>query len=224
MRKIVLVNLLLVANLIAINSQQKLRFSIFVNPCINWLSSDVKTVKSDGATFGFDAGLTMDKFFAPNYAISTGISIGSLGGNLRYDSITPFSTHTGDVKVPAGSTVKYKLQYITVPLGLKFKTNEIGYFTYFAHLGFTLQANIKATGTSTDASQTLDNDNISENIGFFNLGYHIGGGVEYSLGGNTAIVIGITYTNGFVDITSNPSNPDDKITTSSFAIRLGVLF
>jgi opacity protein-like surface antigen len=221
MRKIVLVNLLLVANLIAVSSQQKLRFSIFVNPCFNWLSSDVKSVKSEGATFGFDAGLTMDKFFAPNYAFSTGISIGSLGGNLRYSDSTNFRTHTGDVIVPPNTDVKFKLQYITIPVGLKFKTNEIGYFTYFAHLGFTLQANIKATGTTSGISHALDNDNIGEEIGFFNLGYHFGGGAEYSLGGNTAIVIGFTYTNGFIDITQNP---DDKITTSSFAIRLGVLF
>ena len=203
------------------NAQQKIRFSVFVNPCINWLSSDVKTIKSDGATFGFDAGLTMDNFFAENYAFSTGISIGSLGGNLRYDSSTSFRTNTGDISLPGGSSVKYKLQYITIPVGLKFKTNQIGYFTYFAHLGFTLQANIKATGTSSGESNALDNDNISKEVGFFNLGYHIGGGLEYSLGGNTAIIVGITYTNGFIDITQNP---DDKITTSSLAIRLGVLF
>jgi len=221
MRKSVLIPALLFANIIAISSQQKIRFSVFVNPCINWLSSDVKTIKSDGAAFGFDAGLTLDKFFAENYAFSTGISIGSLGGNLRYDNKTIFRTSIGDTTVPAGSSVKYKLQYITIPVGLKFKTNQIGYFTYFAHLGFTLQANIKATGTSSDASRALDDDNISEEIGFFNLGYHIGAGAEYSIGGNTALIFGVTYTNGFVDITRNP---DDKITTSSFAIRLGVLF
>ncbi len=221
MRKSILISIILFANIIAVCAQQRIRFSVFANPCINWLSSDVKTIQSDGASFGFDAGLTMDKFFAENYAFSTGISISSLGGNLRYDNKTIFRTSSGDTAVPAGTSVKYKLQYITIPFGLKFKTNQIGYFTYFAHLGFTLQANIKATGTSNDASQTLDNDNISEEIGFFNLGYHIGAGAEYSIGGNTALIFGITYTNGFVDITKNP---DDKITTSSFAFRLGVLF
>jgi hypothetical protein len=221
MRKIVFIEILLFANMIAIGAQQKLRFSVFANPCINWLSSDVKTIKGDGAAFGFDAGLTMDKFFASNYAFSTGVSIGSLGGNLRYGNSTSFRTPLGDTAIPAGSSVKFKLQYITIPLGLKFKTNEIGYFTYFAHLGFTLQANIKATGTTSGSVHVLDNDNIGEEINFLNLGYHIGAGTEYSLGGNTALIIGITYTNGFIDITQNS---DDKITTSSFAIRLGVLF
>jgi opacity protein-like surface antigen len=221
MRKIVLIGLLLSAFFASGSAQQRLRFSVLVNPCFNWLSSDVKTIESNGANFGFDAGLTMDKFFAENYAFSTGISIGSLGGNLRYSSNTVFRTTLGDTAVPAGSSVKFKLQYITVPLGLKFKTNQIGYFTYFAHLGFTLQANIKATGTNTGTPRVLDDDNISDEISFLNLGYHIGAGAEYSLGGNTAVVFGITYTNGFVDITQNS---DDKITTSSFAIRLGILF
>jgi opacity protein-like surface antigen len=77
--------------------------------------------------------------------------------------------------------------------------------------------NIKATGISGN----LLNDNISDEINLFNMGYHFGAGAEYSLGGNTAVVFGITYSNGFSDITKNTN---DKITTSSFAIRLGLLF
>jgi len=104
---------------------------------------------------------------------------------------------------------------------LKFKTKEIGYLTYFAHLGLTTQMNIKATGTSSDANSSLADDNISDEINFFNLGYHIGAGAEYSIGGNTALVFGLMYTNGFTDITSSS---DDKITTAGIALRLGILF
>jgi hypothetical protein len=206
-------------------AQQKLRFSIFANPCFNWLQSDLKTVQSGSISLGFDAGLTVDKFFADYYAISSGVSIGSAGGNLKYTGPTAgffnFKSHGKTIKVPNNTTIKFKLQYITIPIGLKFKTKEIGYLTYFAHLGLTTQMNIKAIGTSSDANSSLADDNISDEINFFNLGYHIGAGAEYSIGGNTALVFGLTYTNGFVDITSSSG---DKITTASIALRLGILF
>ena len=40
------------------------------------------------------------------------------------------------------------MQYINIPLGLKLKTNEIGYFTFYANLGLDAGINIKALGTS----------------------------------------------------------------------------
>jgi opacity protein-like surface antigen len=200
--------------------QQKVRFSVFVSPAINWLQSDVKQVTNEGPVMGIDAGLTADFFFAERYAFSTGMSIGSFGGNLYYSNPTDFKVH-GDVITVPPSTVKYRLQYLSIPIGLKLKTVQIGYMTFFADLGFTIQINVKATGTSNDSQQSLSNDDISDEINTFNLGYHFGLGTEYSLGGNTAVILGLTYTNGFLDITANKS---DKITLSGIALRVGLLF
>ena len=161
----------------------------------------------------------MDKFFAQNYALMTGISIDNTGGNLTFDNEEKLKISGPDTILNAGSTVHYKLQYINIPLGLKLKTNEIGYLTFFTHLGVNGGINIKATGEVDDFE--LDNENISEEIKLFNLGYYIGAGVEYSIGGNSAIILGLTYTNGFIDITTDN---DNKITLSNFAIRIGILF
>lgn len=218
-----LVSVLLILFSLTITAQSKYRFTVFANPCINWLSSDVKKVKSGSAVFGYDLGLNVDKFFAERYAISSGVSIGTLGGKLQYSEQTDFSVHGIDttIHVKANSTVDYNLQYISVPLGVKLKTNEIGYFTYFANLGLTTQMNIKATASSNDSPTSLDNDNISDEISLFNLGYHFGLGAEYSLGANTSVVFGFTYSSGFNDVTKSKS---DVITTNSFAFRLGMLF
>jgi len=67
----------------------------------------------------------------------------------------------------------------------------------------------------------LNNENISDEVKLFTLGYFIGAGIEYSIAGSTAIVVGITYTNGFIDITPDSNN---KVTLSNFALRLGILF
>ncbi len=200
-------------------SGQGIRFTVIADPQLSWLSADASNVESNGNHLGINVGLSVDDFFAPNYALSTGITIGNTGGELKYSNPLPVSVHGEKDTLPANTSLKYKLQYITVPLGLKLKTNEIGYTTFFAHLGLESGLNIKATG---DANQgDLENENISDDIALFRLGYYIGGGVEYSLGGSSAIVAGLTYSNGFTDITKDS---DNKATLSYLAIRLGVLF
>jgi len=198
---------------------QNTKFTVFVDPKFSWMTPDLKDVDSDGSKLGVNIGLNVDKFFAPNYAFMTGISIDNTGGFLKYTNQEPIKTNGGMDTIPAGNSLEYKLQYISIPLGLKLKTNEIGYFTFFTHLGVNASVNIKATGEVE--GYELENDNISDEIKLFNLGYYIGLGTEYSIGGNTAIVLGLTYTNGFVDITTDSNN---KVTNSNIAIRIGILF
>jgi hypothetical protein len=110
----------------------------------------------------------------------------------------------------------YKLTYIQLPVGLKFLSNEIGYTTFYAHLGFLPEFCV-------DAKLELDRDeNIYDDMNLFNLSYYFGGGIEYSLGGSTAINIGLIYKNGFVDITD--TKPNDKVTMSNIAFRAGLIF
>ncbi len=216
MKKYLFISILALISIKAFS--QNTRFTVFVDPQFSWMSSDIKTVESDGSKFGVNIGLNLDKFFAPNYALMTGISIDNTGGNLIFRDSTTLKTNGGDEELPEGSTVHYKLQYINIPLGLKLKTNEIGYLTFFTHLGINGGINIKATGEVDDFE--LENENISDEIKLFNLGYYIGAGVEYSIGGNSAIILGLTYTNGFIDITDD----SDKVTLGNFAIRIGILF
>jgi len=219
MKKCLLISILLVSSIQLFAQNTNLRFTVFVDPKFSWMNSDINTIDNDGSKFGVNIGLNVDKFFADNYAIMTGISIDNTGGNLTFNYQKDLKTGNGDEPLNIGSTVKYKLQYINVPLGLKFKTNEIGYWTFFTHLGLNGGVNIKATAEVDDVE--LENENISDEVRLFNLGYYIGAGTEYSIAGNTAIVLGFTYTNGFVDITDGE---DSKVTLGNFAIRIGVLF
>ncbi len=198
---------------------QSLRFSLLGEPQLSWMVPDKKDITSKGALFGINAGLGIDYFFAENYAFSTGISINNIGGKLEYPDTLNFTTSDGKLSVPAGNEITYKLQYINIPLGLKFKTNEIGYTTFSANLGVTPMINIR--DRASDKSESLDNADISEDIMLFNLNYFINIGVQYSLGGSTAVFGGIGYSSGFADVTSRSL---DKITISTFSLRLGILF
>jgi len=198
-------------------SSQNFTFTVYGEPQLSWLNADANNVENAGVRMGFNGGLNFDNFFAENYAFSTGISINKIAGKLTYNYDKDFVANDGTYTLDSAGTAEYDLQYIDIPLGLKFKTIEIGYTKFFAHLGLNAQINIKATGTLPDQS----NLNISEEVNWYNAGYYVGGGIEYSLGGTTAIVVGLTYKNGFLDVTADENN---KATSENVSLRLGILF
>jgi hypothetical protein len=216
MKKILLI-LLLVTPVIL--EAQGLRFSVLADPQFSWMVPDMKNVTSKGAVTGINTGIGMDFYFAENYAFSTGLTINNIGGKLQYADTVAFSVNIGTVKVPPGNTITYNLQYIDIPLGLKFKTNEIGYITYFANLGITPMLNIRSR--ASDVSKKIEKDNISQEINSLNMNYFINVGIQYSLGGSSAIIGGLGYSSGFMDVTALET---DKVTVNSFTIKLGILF
>jgi hypothetical protein len=202
---------------------QELRFGVFANPLISWMKTDVSAIQNNGSKIGFDAGLMLDKYFTKRYAFATGISIHSMGSMLKYtEGKRGFQTSSSVIDLDNNAEVKYKLQYIHVPLALKFRTTEIGYITYFAQLGLNPMVNIKANADIKSAN--LTNANVNKEINLFYLAYHISGGIEYKIVGNTAILVGITYMNGFTDITDNGGYTTEKAVMHCFELRLGVFF
>ncbi len=200
----------------ALYSQNEFTFTVFGEPQISWMAPDSKDVEGVGSQISFNAGFNFDNFFAERYAFSTGLSINSIRGKLLYKDTKNLEASDTTYQLTNGE-VKYSLQYINIPIGLKFKTIEIGYTKFFAHLGLDAAINIKSSADFPNAEDV----NISKEINWYNLGYYIGGGIEYSLGGSTALVGGLTYKNGFMDITKSNNN---KVTSGTVSLRLGILF
>jgi hypothetical protein len=183
------------------------------------MNSDSKKIDRDGANFGFGGGLALDNYFKENYAFSTGIFILGTGGNLRFQDSIEFKSDGVLDTLPPGSTAKYKLQYITIPISLKLKSNEIGYSRFYAHLGINTHLNVKATGDVDLAG--ISGEDIKDEVQFFNLSYFFGGGLEYSLGGNTALIGGLYWTSGIWDISRNEAY---RAHFGSVSLRVGVKF
>jgi len=196
---------------------QKYSFTVYAEPQVTWLSPDSRNLDSDGSMIGFNGGLNFDNFFTDNYAFSTGISINNVNGRLKYAEGGNLQGLDSLYSVESGEVAEYRLQYINIPIGLKFQTVEIGYTRFYAHLGLDTYVNIKSKANL----QHEENIDIEEEVQWYNLGYYIGGGIEYSLGGTTALVAGIAYNNGFTDITVAT---DEKVTTGTFSLRLGIKF
>lgn len=204
--------LLTVCNL----SAQKIRFGFQANPQLNWLNSNKTNINSEGKLLGLSTGIELDIFFAENYAFSTGVFINSAGGKLSYQDTLQISP---DENIYSINNIEYRNQYLSFPLGLKFKTIEIGYSSFWLNPGLTPMFKLKASANLPD--QNIENIDFSDETNWFNMNYFIEAGIEYSLGGNTAIVGGLGYYSGIMDITNLSS---DKISSASVALILGIIF
>ena len=218
MRRILVTTLILGA-FISIYAQNPIKFSVQVDPQFAWFNSDDNAVKPNGSIFHMQVGLQMDYFFAENYAFALGVGINNLGGNLLYSDSTEFSSKGEILLVEPGQSVKMNLQYIDIPIGLKLKTEELGYTTFFLQLGFNPMININSKASTDDG--TMDKEDIRENIHLFNLGYHAGIGLEYQLGGSTALVGGLRWSAGLTDVSDNDRA---NVKTNALTIHIGVLF
>ncbi len=219
MKRILLIIFSLGAIVTASAQTTGVRFSVHVDPQSAWFNSDENDVDPDGSIMHINAGLNMDYFFAENYAFVLGFGINNIGGKLLYADSTIFLSKGDSLLLEPGQSAKLNLQYIDIPIGLKLKTEEMGYATYFLQLGFNPMFRLNAKATSDDAS--FDKEDISESTILFNLGYHVGAGVEYKLGGSTALIGGVRWTGGLTDVTDNDRA---NVKTNAISINLGILF
>lgn len=212
MKKIILSLGLILIVLSSVKGQEanSIRLSFVVEPQFSWLRPDVDGAESRGSRGGYNFGIVLDRFFAENYAFSTGLTINTTGGKLEYSDV-----ENADIPEPELGDKDYKLRYLEIPLGLKLRSNDFRRFNIYGRFGLSPQINIEAKD---------DNDNnINEQVRLFDLGYHLGGGLEYSIGGSNAFMFGLTYHNGFLDITDEPYF-DDKTTLGRLVFEIGFIF
>lgn len=199
---------------------QDLRFGVFVEPQVDWFQVERRTASSDGVLMGINGGLVVNKYFAKNYAFATGLSIGTQGGKLLFSDTTTLITYENEpVTINGQGTVNYRLQYITIPMGLKLKSNQIGYFSFNVVLGFSGQININAKSVNSTI-QELDNVPLDKEINLFNMGYYFGAGVDYSITEDTSLTLGFVYHNGFINLMTDKP----KVHSRALALRVGVIF
>ncbi|HUW05271.1 MAG TPA: porin family protein [Williamwhitmania sp.] len=198
---------------------QEYRFGIFADPQFSWLKTDNNKLNSDGVRTNFNVGMVMEKYFAKRYAFLSGVSLSGLGGQLTYKEPVTISTADSLYHLAAGTGVMYKLQYLDVPIGLKFCTNEIGYFTYYAHIGFTGHILVRSRVDIDKAG--VSDENVKDEVNFFTASYQIGAGAEYSLGGSAALQLGVTYSNGIIDVLKSSQY---NAVNSCVSIRVGIMF
>ena len=186
------------------------RISLVLEPAISWMKSDYQGSTSPGILPGYNFGIKIDHFFGDNYAFATGLTVNTAGGKIGYPekSKTDYSRKSINIQT-------YRLKHIEIPLGLRLRSGDLRRINIYGRFGLSPQINIKA---SDNKGVSMDNE-----IKPFDLGYHLGGGIEYSLGGRNALMFGLIFNNGFVDITKK-NGYADKAILNRLTFEFGFIF
>ncbi|MEM6831499.1 MAG: porin family protein [Bacteroidota bacterium] len=238
MKKIVTLSFFLCLTISAFS--QQFRLGLQASPAFTWLNTNDNSMTGDGGNLAFKLGPIGEYYFQENYAFIGGLNLvfgagGSLehtfGGNLLPGTAASSNT-IGLDSLPAGVDIQYNLQYLEIPFGLKFRTNEIGYFRYFAEIPFYVGVNLQGRGNITGTGIDTDKENIGPDVNAINVSWGIGGGVEYILTENTSLIGALSFQSGFVDVTqtgtqnaANGEQPENsKVTINALNIKIGVMF
>ncbi len=247
MKKIIFVIALFALSFSAVQAQSgDFRFGFQASPSLSWMSTNVNYVNANGTIPGMKLGVIGEYYFRPEYAFIGGLGFAfNTGGRLRHDFSGTYWTETdlgiGVDTLAAGTNLKYNLQYVEIPFGLKMRTREFGYLRYFAEIpvftiGFesTARGTISASTKVSEDPQAIEDLNIKEEINSLALSWGFGGGAEYSLSQSTSIVGGIFYQRYFTDITDDNGTTfhnsrgdvknNEKTVISNLTLRLGVIF
>jgi long-subunit fatty acid transport protein len=197
------------------NANAQLRLGLTAHPNFGFLK--VENGKSNGISTGFTYGLMSDNEFEENYCFSTGLLITTINGSGAIINYAPYHIGTATTDYD----VKFKMQYIQIPLSIKLKTDEQNDMKWFGQFGLTTDFRISAKQDVQRANQTIaDNVNASDYTKFFRAGMIIGGGAEYRLSGKTSLMGGLTYNNGLTNI----GKKEQTIKNHYVAINFGIFF
>ncbi len=207
-------------------NQPYISFSVHFDPLISWFSTDSYDTRSDGVVPGFNFGVTYSKYFSPNYSFSSGMNIIRAGGRLVNRETSQFELkdyYSTVYSIPAGEDITYRITYLSVPLGLKLQTNQIGYGRFFTDVGF--DPKIVIGGRADIPSINIRDGNATHELNLFNLAFHVMAGMEYPLSGNNYFIVGMGFETNLFDVTKdNGDQPMNVVSQKMVSVRLGITF
>jgi hypothetical protein len=176
--------------------------------------------KSKGTNLGFAYGLMADFNFAEHYSLNTGISITTINGKSTEINAMPYHAVFSST-APVAYDLKYKMQYIEIPLIVKLKTSKIGELKWFGEFGLSNGFKTRARQDAKTATKVWAEDsNSSEWTRFYRAGLIVGGGGELDLNEHTSLMVGLSFNNGLTNITTSKN----AVRNHFVSLNLGVFF
>ncbi len=221
-------------------AQGEFRFGLKGSSNFGWVGGTSKNIVNDGTTVAFGYGIMGDYYFKPNYGISAEIMLSNIKSKFTVTEPLVFNSVPGDTVNDL--RYEYNIQYLDIPLTMKFRTKEIGDMTYFGQfgvsMGFALNAktSIVSTGlpkfiSDQEPTEYRVNDaegdaftvnNFDDKVFLFRLPLIIGGGIEYKMAGSTSLQGGVRIANTFTDMFVKDKTAIAK--NNYVALSIGVLF
>ena len=177
------------------NKLKNARMGLYVAPAINFIQTDSKDIETNskpGVVYGYALEVALNEF----HRLESGFGITYKGGVLSQNQI-----------------IDYKVQYLTVPIFIKMRSREIGYFNYFARIGPSINLKIKEMISPNTLNKTT-------NPGLIDISIFIG--MEYSLGGKTSVEGSVFFNNNITNALGDNNDPDALF--HQIGLRFGFLF
>jgi len=196
----------------------QVRLGLTAHPNFGFLK--IENGKGNGVSTGFSYGLMSDFEFAENYCFATGLTVTTINGKGTILNYAPY--HMVSSSTNAEYDVKFKMQYIEVPLSIKLKTDEQNDMRWYGQFGLTADIRIGARQDVKNSSNAVmaDDAKATDFTKFLRAGMIIGGGMEYRLSGKTSLMTGLTYNNGLTNIAKN----NQSIRNHYVGLNIGVFF
>ncbi len=240
-----------------LSGQEKaFRLGFQTSPVFSGVNNKDNLIIKNGGSFGLKLGAMGDIYFKNNYSFTLGLNIAfheggqflyEIGGNyLPNSDLSDELLQTGDKPLPDGVKITYKLQYLEFPVGFKIRSTGDGYVKYFLEAPvFTFALLTRGRGDIETDDYIKEQENIYKDLSVANVFWGFGGGLEYSISQNNALIGGIYYQNGMFDFTrddghtaienpkEDPNDPtddyfkdaeDSRATVHNIVIRLGIMF
>lgn len=194
------------------------RLGLTAHPTFGFIKAE--NGKADGVSLGFAYGLMGDFNFAENYSFTTGLTVTTINGKSTEINPQPYAANTSQTGNLAYN-LKYKMQYIEVPLTIKLKTSKLGNLRWFGQFGLSNDFRIGAKQNAKLGNQVLaDDSNATDWTRFYRAGLIIGGGAEFDIDGHTSLMTGLTLNNGFTNISTN----ENVVRNHFVSLNIGVFF
>ena len=213
---------------------KKVELSIRLAPMISMprVIDESKTwdLESGGEKLKFSGGISIDKFFQENVAMSTGLWYSSKRSTVDYRSVDNVYQGTAD----------YDLQYLDIPFLLKGFTNNITEkMKIYFQVGGTFGIKVGERYAGNDINNKPSSNTYAK---WYDASFLIGSGVELNIGTSNKVYAGIDYNHGLTNIVKNdyfegldsggttieassvPNKNDYKIKNSSIALVIGFKF
>lgn len=226
MRKVILIMFLLL-NIAVVKAQRnfmqenRVRLGFKLDPTVFWLQPQESGVDRNGSRAGVSFGIMADFLLdeTGRYAIASGLQVSTTGSTLKYEANKGLEDYK---QIPA--EYKLKLTYVEIPFALKLKTDTDNGFGLWGQFGTYLSFPVRGRADIISLSANDDKVNVLRDITPINMGMLIGAGIEYPLGDRLVGMVGLSYRNGFIDVTRNGKWDDGKVNMNSFALNLGLFF
>lgn len=180
-------------------SQKPVSLGITFSPNLSWLRYGNRADVERKPKVGYGYGLLADFALSENYYFSSGFII----NNLKSEATV------GAEQIPT----TYDLQYMEIPFGLKLKSTQRYYRSYYGQFGFT--GGIKLSGDKTEGQE--EKEDLGSAADIFRLGLQVGGGIEWQLDHNLKMMTGLSFNNGFMKVLDE-GKPKSTYVAFNFAI------